>query len=266
MLPCGDFQIDDLSLIGPPDLLQIGCLAAYITPAMRTAYSSGFESQTLIQIVETIASKYGLSVIAADSLRGPVYSRVTQRQETDLAFLKRLARQHNYEFTIRGKQLVFYSREMLEGSAPVATISRSELLRFDFRLKTHRVYRASEASYFSPATKQLLTQGATEAVATPTGDTLKLLTRCEDGQQATLKATSALHAANMVRGYAICTAVGAIDYTAGSTVTITDFGFNDGTYLIESARHRLQRVTGYMTELTMRRVDLGAHASSVYFR
>jgi phage protein D len=78
--------------------------------------------------------------------------------------------------------------------------------------------------------------------------------RCENGPQAALKAESALHAANMVREHATFIAVGATVYAAGSTVTITGFGFNDGTYLIESARHRLERNTGYTTELTLRRV------------
>ena len=100
-----------------------------------------------------------------------------------------------------------------------------------------------------------MTQRVAETADTPTSDTLKLVTRCENGQQATLKATSALHAANMVRAYATFTAVGATVYTAGSTVTVADFGFNDGIYLIEGARHRLERATGYTTELTMRRVE-----------
>jgi hypothetical protein len=36
-----------------------------------------------------------------------------------------------------------------------------------------------------------------ETTDTPTGDTLKLVARCENGPQAALKAESALHAANM---------------------------------------------------------------------
>jgi uncharacterized protein len=181
LLPCGDFQIDDLSLDGPPDLFRIGCLAAYITPAMRTANSSGYENQTLTQIATTIASKYGMTMVAADGPQAPAFARITQRQESDPAFLKRLARRHNYEFTIRGTQLVLYSRESLEGSAPVATISRSDLLRFEFRLKTYRTFKASRVSYFQPEAKQLVTNTATETADTPTGDTLKLVDRCENG-------------------------------------------------------------------------------------
>jgi phage protein D len=255
LLPCGDFQVDDLSLTGPPDLFHLNCLSAYITPTMRTLNSVGYESQTLTQIALTLASKHGLALVGASETTNLTFARITQCQETDLTFLRRLARAHNYEFTLRGKQLVFYPRGLLEASAPVATIGRSDLLRFDFRLKTHRIYKAAEVSYQFPDTKQLLTHTATAAAGIPTGDTLKLAVRCENGQQATLKAGSALHGENMVRASAIFTAVGSIAYAAGNIVTVQGFGFNDGQYLIESARHRLDRATGYTTELVTRSVN-----------
>src|SRR5579863_5938097 len=110
LLPCGDFQVDDLSLSGPPDVFHLRCLAAYITPAMRTCNSVGYEAQTLTQIASTIAAKYGLTMITASGTEGPIFARVTQRHETDLGFLRRLARAQNCEFTIRGKQIVFYPR------------------------------------------------------------------------------------------------------------------------------------------------------------
>ena len=255
LLPCGDFQVDDLSLSGPPDILQMRCLSTYITPAMRTPNSAGYESQTLGQIASTIASKYDLTVVGAGDPANLTFARITQRQETDLAFLRRLACAHNYDFTIRGKQLVFYSRASLEQTAPVATILRGDLLRFDFRLKTHKTYKAAEVSYQFPETKQLLTQTINAPADTPTGDTLKLVVRCENGQQANLKAMSALHSRNMVRATATLTAVGATVYAAGNNVTISGFGSNDGTYLIQHARHHLERTTGYTTDLDVRRID-----------
>lgn len=255
LLPCGDFQIDELSLSGPPDLFHMRCLAAYITPAMRTPNSTGYENQTLTQIASTIAAKYGLTLISAAGTSNPAFARVTQRQETDLAFLRRLARAHNYEFTIRGAQLVFYSRASLEDSVPAATIARNDLMRFEFRTKTHRVYRAAQVSYQLPETKQLVTQTVTATPQTPTGDTLKLAVRCENGQQASVKAMSALHAVNMVRTTVNLTAVGAAVYAAGNAVTIAGFGFHDGKYLIEGARHRLDRATAYTTEIEARRID-----------
>src|SRR5579859_5221603 len=47
LLPCGGFQVDDVSLSGPPDVLHLRCLETYITPAMRTRNSVGYENQTL---------------------------------------------------------------------------------------------------------------------------------------------------------------------------------------------------------------------------
>jgi uncharacterized protein len=131
LLPCGDFQVDDISLSGPPDVFHLRCLAAYITPAMRTRRSIGYENQTLTQIASTIAAKYGLTMITASGPPDLIFARVTQRQETDLAFLRRLARAHNYDFTIRGKQLVFYSQPSLETDEPVATIARTDLMRLE---------------------------------------------------------------------------------------------------------------------------------------
>ncbi len=254
LLPCGDFQVDELALTGPPDLFHIRCLAAYITPAMRTPNSTGYENQTLTQIASSIATKHSLTLVGRNTTPNLIFARITQRQETDLAFLRRLARNHNYEFTIRGEQLVFYPRSSLEASAPVATIGRSDLVRFDFRLKTHRIYKGGEVSYQLAETKELITQNVPAAGEIPTNDTLKLTVRCENGQQANLRATSALHFENMERASATLTAVGSIAYAAGSTVTVEGFGLNDGNYLIETARHRFERATGYTTDLTMRSV------------
>ena len=255
LLPCGDFQVDDLWLSGPPDVLRLGGLAAYVTPAMRTRNSVGYEGQTLTQIAAAIAAKYGLTLIAADGAAELRFGRVTQRQETDLAFLRRLAGANDYDFTIRGRQLVFYSRASLEAIAPVATIARKDVMRFAFRLKTHRVYKGAQVSYQLGETKKLLTQRILATPATSTGDMLKLTVRSENGQQASLKAASALHAANMVRTSATFTASGETVYTAGNNITVSEFGVNDGKYLIESARHRLERATGYTTEFEARRVD-----------
>ncbi|MBF6559140.1 MAG: Cro/Cl family transcriptional regulator [Candidatus Binataceae bacterium] len=259
MLPCGDFQVDELGLggisSGPPDVFHLRCLAAYITPAMRTLNSAGYENQTLLQIAGTIAGKYGYSVVGAPDALNLSFARVTQRQETDVAFLNRLAQTHNYNFTIRGSQLVFYSRATLEAAAPVATITRSDIVTFNFTNKTHRVYMGAQVSYQDPATKQLLTQRSVAAPTTPTGDTLKLARRCENQQQALLKAQSALHRANMKRATAQLTTIGATIYVAGNNVNVAGFGVNDGVYLIETARHRLTRATGYTTELEARRVD-----------
>jgi Bacteriophage probable baseplate hub protein len=254
LLPCGDFQVDELELDGPPDVFHLRCLSAFITPAMRTPNSVAYENQDFMQIAGTIAAKYGLKAVAAAYALNPTFARVTQKQESDLAFLKRIADGHNYNFAVRGGQLVFYSRTSLETAPPVCTIRRSNVERFRFKSRTHRIYRSARVSYQDPVGKQLFTQTADASPVMPTGDTLKLIERCENGQQATLKARAVLHRHNMLHSTGQLVLPGMTALVAGNNVTISGFGVNDGTYIIQDARHRLAHSTGYTTEVEVRRV------------
>src|SRR5277367_1046960 len=140
LLDCGSFQIDELELDGPPDVMRLRCLAAYITPAMRTANTVAYEDMGVMEIAAQIAAKYGLTLVTAtdDSESDLVFARVTQRRQMDLEFLKRLAREHNFDFTVRAGQLIFYDRPVLEAVAAVLTIMRSDVVRFSFRNRARR--------------------------------------------------------------------------------------------------------------------------------
>ena len=254
LLPCGDFQIDQLELAGPPDTFTMRCLAAFITPAMRTLNSAGYEDQTLLGIAQTIGAKYGLAVISAPDVIDIAFERVTQKHETDLAFLKRLAVEHDYDFTIRGSILVFYSRTALEAIAPVQTVTRTDLEGFEFRNRTHTTYRAAQVTYQDLTSKSLIIQSAAAIAPIPTSDVLKVVSRCENGQQALLKAQAALNVHNMFFTEASLVMPGSIAMASGNTIELSGFGEFDGAYIILVARHRLDRAHGYTTRLEVSRV------------
>src|SRR5580658_3182875 len=251
LLNCGDFQIDELELDGPPDVMRIRCLAAYITPAMRTANTVAYEDMGVVEIAAQIAAKYGLALVAAtsESSSDVVFERVTQRRQTDLEFLKRLAREHNFDFTVRAGQLIFYSRPVLESVPPVLTLTRPDIIQFSFRNRARRIYEGAQFSYFDPDTKQLITQSVSADPPAPTGDTLKIVARCENAQQAMVKAEALLHLHNMVLVDAYLEGPGCTVLVAGNNVQLSGWGALDGTYLIETAQHRLARVAGYSTSI-----------------
>lgn len=249
LLACGSFQVDDLQLSGPPDAFRLRCLAAYITPAMRTRLSVAYEGQTLLAIAATIASKYGLGLVSAPELEDVAFARVTQRDETDLEFLARLADEFGYDFTVRGAQMIFYAHAALQLAAPIATIVRGELERFAFRNRTRRIYSAASAAYFDPSGKQLIAQSMSAAAAAPTGDTLKIIARCENAAQAGLRAAAALNRNNRSFFSARLTGPGNPALCAGCNVLLSGWGMLDGVYLIETARHLLSRERGYTTEV-----------------
>jgi phage protein D len=256
LLDCGEFQIDELELDGPPDVMKLRCLAAYITPPMRTANTVAYENIGIVEIAGLIAAKYGLTMVTAssESESDVVFARVTQRRQTDLEFLKRLAREHNFDFTVRAGQLIFYSRPVLESAPAVTTIMRSDTVRFSFRNRARRIYDGAEFSYFDPDTKQLITQSVSADPPAPTGDTLKIVARCENAQQALVKAEALLHLHNMVFVDASLEGPGNAVLVAGNNAQLSGWGALDGTYLIETAQHRLARATGYSTSIAARRV------------
>ena len=258
LLDCGEFQIDELELDGPPDVMRLRCLAAYITHAMRTANTVAYENISLLEIAGQIAAKYGLTVVVAssESANDLLFARVTQRRQTDLEFLKRLALEHGFVFTVRPGQLIFYERTALESVTPVSTITRSDTVRFSFRNRTRRIYEGSQFSYFDPDSKALISQSVASEIVSPTGDMLKIVARCENAQQARVKAEALLHFHDMVFVDASIDGPGSAELVAWNNVQLSGWGALDGTYLIETAQHHLARATGYSTSIAARRVSI----------
>jgi len=255
LLPCGDFQVDELELSGPPDVFRLRCLAAFITPNMRTLNSIGYEGQTLLGIAQFIANKYGLVLSSAGELIDVAFDRVTQKNETDLAFLKRLALEHGYDFTVRGPILVFYSRAILEAVPALVTLSRTDLETFKFRNRTHGTYLASQVSCQNGLSKALISVSAAAAAPIATTEVAKLVARCENAQQALVKAQAALLNSNADFVEASLTMPGSVALVSGMTVNLTGFGVFDGVYIILVAHHEIDRGHGYIT---------GVEASRVY--
>jgi phage protein D len=109
--------------------------------------------------------------------------------------------------------------------------------------------------YFDPDTKQLIAQLVTTIPAAPSADTLKIVTRSENAQQALVKAQAALDLHNMVFVDASLEGPGNPTLVAGNQVLIAGWGALDGAYLIETARHRVTRATGYTTSIEARRIE-----------
>lgn len=252
LAPCPSFQVDEVELKGAPDVVHLRCLAAYITDAMRTPNSVSYDGQTLLQAAKTIATKYGFSLNGAAVNPDVSFACLRQNQESDLEFLQRIAGEHNYEFTVRGTRMVFYSRPALEQRPAAGILHRGDVLSFNFKAKTHRIYKAAQINYFDPVTKLLITHTAEASPPVPTGDTIKLIRRCENGQQAALKAQAELHRRNMLQATSTLEIPGNVAMTGGVIVTLDGWGTYDGNYFISTARHKLSRSAGFTTELEAR--------------
>jgi uncharacterized protein len=262
LVPCGTFQVDEVELDAPPDQVKMKCLAVTITPDARTPNSLAYENVSLELIAKIIADKHGWTLVSAPEAINVQFERVTQNQESDVEFLHRLARENNYDFTVKGGQLIFFSRTQLDAQAPVATFRRGDgnEVRANFKAKTVATYKSATVSYQNPDTKELITETAEADPPVAVGDTLSLQMQCENGQDATQKARAALYDHNML------IVTGTLDIPgqmipAGQPIAVAGFGKFDGTYMIAKAIHPLNRGQGYATQLELRSLNAPADGS-----
>lgn len=256
MFDAGSFQVDDIEHSGPPDRLSVRAMAAGVTHALRTKRHRAFEGKTLPQIAAMVAADHGMTVIG-DPATEPL-KRISQANETDLQFLSKVAAEHGYVFSVRGKSLVFLSDEELLAADPVMTLSRSRHhpIRWRFRRTSRQVYKECEVSYQDPASKttQKVTVKAT-GEAKDAGDVLKKQVRVETAAHAKQKAQALLDRANRGEIVASLSFPGRPDLVAGVNITLEGFGDAwDGKHHVVSSTHRMQRGAGYTTDVEVHRV------------
>lgn len=270
LLPCGAFEIDEIEFAQPPATVSIRGLATGVKKSVRTRVGRAYENTTLAAIAQRIAKRNKLTLTG--KIRDIRIDRVTQYQERDVEFLTRLAREYGYAFKIVGSKLVFTELASLRDGDAVLTLTATDLISIRLRDKIKDVYQEAKVKYHDPKTKKLVVYGVkgdqvTEVGQTTastkkqssqatSGDTLKLSTRSGSKAAAQAKAQAALDDANLQQTAGSLTVPGNPKLVAGTTFELADCGKLSGKYLVESARHRLDRGGGYVTELEVKRVAL----------
>lgn len=265
LLAAGTFSIDEIELSGPPDTVSIRGLAASVTTALRTKSNRGFESTTLGAIAQRIAKKHGLQLVGKiESLQ---IDRVTQYDETDLAFLKRLATEYGYMVKVTHTQIIFSHLVSLRDAPSQKTLSRGDISRFSFRDTINRIYKQARLKHQHSQSKKMVTygvqdNGAVGAVKTETvttnsrgkttsGDTLNIHGRAANGDVAGVKTRAAMNLKNQYQKVASLTLPGDVTLRAGSNIDLSGFGQLSGKWLTGSATHHLDRSGGYITDLEL---------------
>lgn len=250
LLECGEFQLDELEFSGPPDTVTIRSMAAPVKPELRTARSFAYENTTLAAVAQKVARRHGLIIVG--TVPDVQLQRITQHKETDLTFLRRIAGEYGYVFSLRGKKLVWHDQEILDGVAPVITVTRKMLAgSYSFRTKSARIYRGVRVTYWNAKLKKDVT--STITIAQPgvkwggSGDVLTLVERCQSRAQAKLKAKAALRRANGRQTEGSITVYGTRLLIAGANLQTDGWGKLDNTYQVVKSIHRIDRSGGYKT-------------------
>lgn len=263
-LQCGVFELDEIELSGPPDVVKVKGLAAGIKGSTRTKRSYAHEKKTLRQIAQTVASRNGLSV--QGTIPDVRFDRITQNREPDLTFLRRIAADYGCIFSVRDQQLIFTTIYEIEERSPSTEIDRLDLATYSFKDKAAKTYKDAKVSFHNPKEKKVVAteyQTSQESNADgfaytqiATGDTKQIYAKAENKQQAEQKAKAHLHKANSKQQEGSVTLEGNVYMVAGNNFTMTGMGKLSGSWHITESRHTITRGEGYVTEASVKRVGV----------
>lgn len=252
LVECGAFEVDEITLAGPPDVMTIRAVAAGVTQPRRTREGRAYENTTLRDIAAAVAHRAKLELVGTvEPIR---IRRVTQIYENDLEFLRRVANEYGYAFAVKGPRLVFFKRADLAGEKPALTLDREEITSHSFRDKIMTIVGDTEVSYHDPVTKKVRRATVKDTSRATSGDRLKLNSRAETPEQAQAKAAAAGEAANREATTCEISLYGDPRIVAGINLTVSGFGALSGRYHVKRSRHTLDRLGGYRTDFEGRMV------------
>jgi len=252
-LPCGVFTIDEVELNGPPDRVNVKAVSALVTTALRLEkHTKAYENTSLRQIANDIAGRHGLQLFFEGE--DVQFKRIDQREESDLAFLKRISEANGFYVKVAEEKLILYESKTFDSRPPVLTLKRgeSQIKNYRFSSKAFEVYKACEVKYWDAEKKEVLTYRFEPEDAPEVGHVLKINERVESRAEAEKRAKAELRKKNRNELTAEITLLGNPSLSAGLNIRLEGFGVYDGVYAIETARHEVSQ--GYTTTIKLRKV------------
>lgn len=147
----GEFTVDEVEHRGSPDTLTLRARSADYRGSLNSRRDNSYHDTTLEAIVSTVAARNSLQPAVAESLKGVKVSHIDQTQETDAAFITRLAELNGGVVAIKAGKLIFIK----PGSAltasgkpiPQMTLTRSDGDGHTFNIADRDAYTGVSATW-----------------------------------------------------------------------------------------------------------------------
>lgn len=252
--PCGIFTIDEIEHSGYPQTAVIKATSAFITTDIRRDKKfRAWEKVTLQEIAKTIAVKAGATLLYS-ARNNPSYTRIDQRSQSDLDFLKQLAEREGLRVKLSDGKLIILSQADFDERASVDTYTfrDTRITGYQFTSGLTSAYKACVLKYRVPSSNKVFTYEYTPKDAPESGQILRLNERCESAADAERVAKNRLDAANRGIKTAQLDVIGDVRLLVGQNIRVSGFGGKiDGDYAVEEARHTLWP---YTTSMELRKI------------
>ncbi|WP_171862980.1 phage late control D family protein [Citrobacter freundii] len=147
----GSFTVDEIEHRGAPDTLIIRGRSADFRGSLNSRREQSWHDTTLGVIVETIAQRNKLTASVADALKAIAIPHIDQTQESDAAFLSRLAERNGASVSVKvGKLLFLKAGSAMTASGkpiPQMTVERGDGDRHQFAIADREAYTGVTAKW-----------------------------------------------------------------------------------------------------------------------
>ena len=151
LLNKGSFTVDEIEHRGAPDTLTIRGRSADFRGTLNSRREQSWHDTTLGVIVETIAARNKLTASVADTLKAIPVPHIDQTQESDSAFLARLAERNGASVAVKFGKLLFLkagSAQTASGKPiPQMTVERGDGDRHQFAIADREAYTGVTAKW-----------------------------------------------------------------------------------------------------------------------
>lgn len=260
-LNCGAFKVDEVEFSGVPDKISLKAVSASLNGNLReTAKTKAWEGYNLQGVAAEVAAKHGLTLLYDAPEHS--FARQDQREESDLAFLTRLATARGVNLKVHDGKLALYGAKEADGRKGALAIpktgSQFSPKSYSFKEKSQgTAFTGCEVNYRDPNTQQVYSyafdaQG--KRVQTAASDAQKVWAvnqRVESEADARKLAQNALRGKNGGECTGNLEIMGHPGLVAGVTLALTGFGAFSGSYFVNKAEHKIG--SGYTTSAELRR-------------
>lgn len=225
---CGSFEVDDISMSGPPPVCEIGAVSIPRSTAFNEEErTKNWEEVTVKEIAEEIASRAGISLYyEAEDI--PVKAMEQDRQ-TDCKFLYAVCEKYGLAMKVFAEKIVIFDEAAYETAPPVAELKYEDFAaRYQYKSTLEGTYTGAKIAYSDPGT------GEDHIVTVGGGDRImEINEEADSAADAQRKAVAALNNANKKDTTFSGTVRARRELLASRCIRISGFGVPDGVYYLD---------------------------------
>lgn len=154
----GSFTIDEVEYAGAPDTITMRGRSASLSKGLGERKERSWHGQSIKTIVDTIAGKHKLTPKVAVELAKIAIAHIDQSQESDMAFLSRLAKRFDAVMNVKDGNLLFMpiGAAMTASGKPLTalTVTRKDGDRHRYHVAERETYAGVRAYWYENQKKK----------------------------------------------------------------------------------------------------------------